>query len=345
MNNTNKATSPPLLRYLDPSGRLNFEGKAIMDSHGVDFTNGRSYRIALPDLLVQEEIGRGQYGVVSRVCHQPTNVTMAMKQIRLDIAESTFRQIQMELEVLHRIQSEYVVEFYGAFYAESCVYICMEFMDAGSLDKLYDSGLEEGVLAKVTESVVTGLSALKEDLHVIHRDVKPTNILVNLRGQVKLCDFGVSGQLVQSLAKTFIGCQSYMAPERIFPMAPKDATYSSQSDVWSLGMTLHECATGSYPFPPQIYDSVFAQLSAIVNEPPPHLPSDRFSPECTDFIDQCLRRDPHARLTYTQMLDHPFLVGWRSKSVDMCGWATEAFRKSRLRQQQSQSQQMSQLQT
>jgi mitogen-activated protein kinase kinase len=83
--------------------------------------------------------------------------------------------------------------------------------DAGSLDRLYSRGIKEPVLAKITTSIIKGLAFLKQELNVIHRDVKPTNVLVNKRGEVKLCDFGVSGQLVQSLAKTNIGCQSYMA--------------------------------------------------------------------------------------------------------------------------------------
>ena len=121
----------------------------------------------------------------------------------------------MELDILHRAVSSEIVEFYGAFFIESCVYYCMEFMDAGSLDTLQASGVPEDVLARITQSMVRGLKFLKDDLQIIHRDVKPTNVLVNRKGEIKLCDFGVSGQLEKSLAKTNIGCQSYMAPERI----------------------------------------------------------------------------------------------------------------------------------
>ena len=117
----------------------------------------------------------------------------------------------MELDILHRAVAPEIVEFYGAFFIESCVYYCMELMDAGSLDKLQGAGVPEDVLARITASVVRGLRFLKDELQIIHRDVKPTNVLVNTQGQIKLCDFGVSGQLEKSLAKTNIGCQSYMA--------------------------------------------------------------------------------------------------------------------------------------
>lgn len=94
-----------------------------------------------------------------------------MKQIRLEISDAAFRQILMELDVLHKSHSPYIVEFYGAFFSESAVYLCMEYMDAGSLDKLYmpERGLEEGVLARVAEAVIRGLQVLKEELDVIHR--------------------------------------------------------------------------------------------------------------------------------------------------------------------------------
>ena len=162
----------------------------------------------------------------------------------------------------------YIVDFYGAFFQEGAVYICMEFMDGGSIDKLYGDGIPESVLRKITLSTTMGLKSLKDEHNIIHRDVKPTNILANTRGQVKICDFGVSGNLVASIAKTNIGCQSYMAPERISSGGvaqaganPGGGTYSVQSDIWSLGLSIIECALGRYPYPPETYDNIFSQLS------------------------------------------------------------------------------------
>ena len=197
-----------------------------------------------------------------------TGIVMAMKEIRLELDEAKFAAIIMELDILHRCISPFIVDFYGAFFQEGAVYICMEYMDGGSVDKLYGDGVPEGVLRKITMSTVMGLKSLKEDHNIIHRDVKPTNILVNTRGQIKICDFGVSGNLVASIAKTNIGCQSYMAPERISGGGvaqaganPGGGTYSVQSDIWSLGLTIIECALGQYPYPPETYENIFSQLS------------------------------------------------------------------------------------
>lgn len=208
----------------------------------------------------------------------------------------------MELDILHRAISDEIVEFYGAFFIESCVYYCMEFMDAGSVDALQGAGIPEEVLARITHSMVRGLKFLKDELQIIHRDVKPTNVLVNRKGQVKLCDFGVSGQLEKSLAKTNIGCQSYMAPERIKGESQNNlGTYTVSSDVWSLGLSIIEMSIGRYPYPPETYANVFAQLQAIVNGPPPEL-NDDYSEQAQDFVRRCLVKEPSARATYAELL-------------------------------------------
>jgi mitogen-activated protein kinase kinase len=197
-----------------------------------------------------------------------TGIVMAMKEVRLELEDAKFAAIIMELDVLHRCISPYIVDFYGAFFQEGAVYICMEFMDGGSIDKIYHEGIPENVLRKITLATTMGLKSLKDEHNIIHRDVKPTNILINTRGQIKICDFGVSGNLVASVAKTNIGCQSYMAPERISSGGvvqaganPGGGTYSVQSDIWSLGLTIIECALGRYPYPPETYNNIFSQLS------------------------------------------------------------------------------------
>jgi mitogen-activated protein kinase kinase len=75
----------------------------------------------------------------------------------------------MELDILHRAVAPEIVEFYGAFTIESCVYYCMEYMDAGSLDRMHGDGVPEDVLARITKSMVKGLRFLKDELSVMHR--------------------------------------------------------------------------------------------------------------------------------------------------------------------------------
>jgi len=292
------------------TGTIHFAGKAVLNSDGVQFEGGTSFNISLDEVDTLDELGKGNYGTVYKVRHSRprmrkpgqglagnraapsspsrkafeddaspasakpvdgTGIIMAMKEVRLELDDSKFAAIIMELDVLHRCVSPYIVDFYGAFFQEGAVYICMEFMDGGSIDKLYGDGVPEGVLRKITLATTQGLKSLKDEHNIIHRDVKPTNILMNTKGQIKICDFGVSGNLVASIAKTNIGCQSYMAPERISSGGiaqaganPGGGTYSVQSDIWSLGLTIIECALGRYPYPPETYNNIFSQLSVRI---------------------------------------------------------------------------------
>lgn len=308
-------------KYVDiKSGQLKFAGKASLHSEGVDFLSGSSFRISLDELEYIEELGHGNYGSVLKVLHKPTGVLMAMKEVRLELDETKFTQILMELDVLHKCNSPFIVDFYGAFFVEGAVYMCIEYMDGGSLDKIFGSNIgckDEAALAYVTESVIRGLKELKDKHNIIHRDVKPTNILVNTLGEVKLCDFGVSGNLVASLAKTNIGCQSYMAPERIRSITPNDATYSVHSDIWSLGLTILEIAVGHYPYPPETYDNIFSQLSAIVDGEPPKLDQSIFSKEAQMFVKSCLNKNPDLRPSYAALLHHPWLVKYRGQGCEL----------------------------
>ncbi|CAH8874963.1 unnamed protein product [Trichobilharzia szidati] len=290
------------------------------------------------------EIGKGNGGVVSRVRHTATGLIMAKKNIHLEIKPIVKTQIIRELQVLHDCNSPYIVGYYGAFFADGDISLCMEYMDGGSLDivLLHAGRIPEPIVAKILYSVIRGLVYLREALHIIHRDVKPSNILVNRTGDVKLCDFGVSGQLIDSLANSFVGTRSYMAPERL-----TGEQYNTLSDVWSLGLSLVELATGRYPIPAiedeKVYLSAFSPhrdinleqhleaakegkplpavnspssgpmaifelLSYIVDQPPPRLPRFCFSDDFIDLVDSCLQRPASDRPSLDNLLRHKFVV-------------------------------------
>jgi mitogen-activated protein kinase kinase len=139
----------------------------------------------------------------------------------------------------------------------------------------------------------------------MHRDIKPSNILVNSRGKIKICDFGVSSELEGSIAETFVGTGTYMAPERI-----QGSPYTVKSDVWSVGLTLMELAIGKFPFNSDSADGdaggpqgILDLLQQIVLEPAPKLPkSDAFPSILEDMIAKCLMKDPAQRPTPQQLV-------------------------------------------
>lgn len=337
-------------RYIDAeTGSLSFAGKAVLHAKGIDFSSGTSFRISLDELEPISELGGGNYGSVQKVLHVPTGVTMAMKEIRLELDEASFRQIIMELDVLHRCHMDNIVDFYGAFFMEGAVYICMEYMDGGSVNKIYEGGIPEKFLKYITYEVVRGLNSLKEGYNIIHRDVKPTNVLCSTSGKVKLCDFGVSGNLVASIAKTNIGCQAYMAPERIRGSANtaarpaskqphySSAAYTSESDVWSLGLSIVEMSEGHYPYPPDSYSNIFSQLSAIVDGQPPGLDPKKYSQEACEFVSRLVSKNPNSRPRYFEILKDPWLAheDWSNIERDMGKFVQERLASQEQKQSES----------
>ncbi|XP_018619787.1 dual specificity mitogen-activated protein kinase kinase 6-like isoform X1 [Scleropages formosus] len=152
-------------------------------------------------------------------------------------------------------------------------------------------------------------------------DVKPSNVLINIEGHVKMCDFGISGHLVDSVAKTLdAGCKPYMAPERINPELSQRG-YNVKSDVWSLGITLVELSMLRFPY--ESWGTPFQQLKQVVVEPSPALPSDRFSADFVAFAAHCLKKDPRERLGYLELMEQPFFKTHESKETDVALFVTE----------------------
>ncbi|CAG9767070.1 unnamed protein product [Ceutorhynchus assimilis] len=284
-----------------------------LDSRTTITIGDKTFDVEADDLEKIYELGRGAYGVVEKMRHIPSGTIMAVKRIAATVNTQEQKRLFMDLDISMRSSDcPYTVQFYGALFREGDVWICMEVMDT-SLDKFYSKAYKNGhkipehVLGKITFAVVSALHYLYSQLKVIHRDVKPSNILINRQGDVKMCDFGISGHLVDSVAKTIdAGCKPYMAPERIDPQG-NPSQYDIRSDVWSLGISLLELATGNFPYPK--WGTPFEQLKQVVAEDPPRLPLDgQFSTEFEDFISRCLQKKYTDRFNYSQLLQHEFLT-------------------------------------
>lgn len=257
------------------------------------------------DIQLLTILGHGNGGTVHKAYHVPSQKTIAMKVIPLDITEEHQRQILSELNILFTCHSKLIIAFHGAFFIENKISMCTEFMDGGSLDNYQK--IPQNVVGRIAVAVVKGLQYLW-DLKIMHRDLKPNNMLVNTKGEVKLCDFGVSIQLVSSIAKTYVGTNAYMAPERIL-----GDEYGIFSDVWSLGLSLVEMCTGLFPYPSNTSinrDSMapIELLQCIVNETPPRLSTELFGDALRHFVEICLEKNPKSRPTPEQLSRHPFIL-------------------------------------
>ncbi|XP_050418731.2 dual specificity mitogen-activated protein kinase kinase 6 [Patella vulgata] len=283
-----------------------------MDSRATLTIGDQTFVCEANDLVKIRLLGRGAYGIVEEMRHTISGIVIAVKRIQATVNNQEQKRLLMDLDVNMRSGScPYTVHFYGALFREGDVWICMEVMET-SLDKLYKAIISDGnkipeaVLKNIALSVVKALHYLHSELQVIHRDVKPSNILINRKGEVKICDFGISGYLVDSIARTKdAGCRPYMGPERINPENVSGG-YDIRSDVWSLGITMIELATGVFPY--STWSTPFEQIRQVVMDAPPKLPANEFSPDFEDFITQCLQKDYKMRPNYTQLMEHPFFV-------------------------------------
>lgn len=288
--------------------------------------SGTTFEVNARDLEPMGLLGQGAFGTVERRRHRQTGTIMAVKQIPCTVNSSEQTMLLRELDVSMRSQCcQHIVTFYGALFQEGAVWICMEVMDI-SLAKFYPLVFKRGqpmpydFLGVVSVSVLNALYYLKSNLNVIHRDVKPSNVLVNKEGQVKICDFGISGHLVDSKARTQVGCEMYMAPERLDYEALQEG-YDIRSDVWSLGITLMELATGKFPY--EEWKTPFDQIKQVVQGDPPRLSTESFPTEFCDFIEKCLQRNHRDRPKYDVLMEHPFITYFTQAACDISPFVQE----------------------
>lgn len=308
-----------------------FKISPSMQSSGKLQFGDEVFEFTSEDLQDLGEIGRGGFGTVNKMEHRKSKHVLAVKRIRSTVDEKNQKQLLMDLEVVMKSnECPFIVQFYGALFKEGDCWICMELMDT-SLDKFYkfiheklNRRIPEPILGKITVATVKALNYLKEELKIIHRDVKPSNILLDKTGNIKLCDFGISGQLVDSIAKTRdAGCRPYMAPERIDPQGQKG--YDVRSDVWSLGITIMEVAIGQFPYPK--WNSVFDQLHQVVNGDAPRLSltdnANMFTADFVNFVDTCLIKTEVQRPKYNKLLQDKFIVRSQNEEVDVAAYVSE----------------------
>jgi len=204
----------------------------------------------------------------------------------------------------------------------------MEFCEGGSLETVsklvrqQKRRIGEPIVAKLGESILKGLDYL-HGRKIIHRDIKPSNILLTREGVVKLCDFGVSGVLINSMAGTFTGTSWYMSPERI-----RGDPYSIRSDVWSTGLTLLELARNKFPYPPDL--GPIELLSVIVNGEIPELedeppgpdgqPGAVWSEKMKLFIKRCLIISGTERPSPKEILQDPWIKENQAINIEMDKW-------------------------
>ncbi|GJX32167.1 serine/threonine-protein kinase TIO [Tanacetum coccineum] len=256
---------------------------------------------------VIELVGEGSFGKVYKGRRKFTGQTVAMKFIlKHGKTEKDIQNLRQEIEILRKLKHENIIQMLDSFESPQefcvvtefaqiyfilieCVFIRGELFDILEDDKC----LPEDELQKIAKQLVRALHYLHSN-RIIHRDMKPQNILICAGGVVKLCDFGFARAMSTNtvVLRSIKGTPLYMAPELV-----REQPYNQTADLW------YELFVGQPPF---YTNSVYALIRHIIKDPVKY--PDSMSSNFRSFLRGLLNKDPHSRLTWPKLLDHPFVA-------------------------------------
>ncbi|KAL8524706.1 hypothetical protein ACS0TY_014351 [Phlomoides rotata] len=289
------------------------------------------YRIATPKAVKEEDkkkeaalpppirwrkgelIGCGAFGRVHMGMNLDSGELLAVKEVAIG-ANSTSKktqeyigELEKEVNLLKNLSHPNIVRYLGTVREEDSLNILLEFVPGGSISSLLGKfgSFPESVIRMYTKQLLLGLEYLHNN-KIMHRDIKGANILVDNKGCIKLADFGASKK-VEALAtitgaKSMKGTPYWMAPEVIV-----QSGHSYSADIWSVGCTVIEMATGKAPWSQQ-YQEVAALFYVGTTKSHPPIP-DHLSDEAKDFLLKCLQKEADLRATASELLKHPFVTG------------------------------------
>jgi hypothetical protein len=207
--------------------------------------------------VLDQILGKGGFGVVYKAWDHQDGRHVACKEVSLAAQNKTgIHELYKEYRVLATLEHAHIVKVLGFVVHEGHGRIFMEWVPSGSVQSVLQEtkkGLREPIVRRYIREALLGLAYL-HSRGIVHRDVKPGNMLLNGDGSVKLTDFGTS-RMVQHAAETvqtgtMVGTVPYLAPECV------RGTYSAASDIWAIGCTALHMITGRVPWADEAYDNV-----------------------------------------------------------------------------------------
>ncbi|KAM9728799.1 serine/threonine-protein kinase 36 [Menidia menidia] len=250
---------------------------------------------------VLELAGEGSFGRVYKGRKKYTGQVVALKFMpKVGRSEKELRSLKREIEIMRDLQHPNIVQLFDSFETETEVVVVTEYAEGQLFQILEDDGnLPESQVREIACQLVSALYYLHSH-RILHRDMKPQNILLGKSGVVKLCDFGFARAMsVSTLVLTSIkGTPLYMSPELV-----EEKPYDHTADLWSLGCILYELHTGVPPF---YTNSIFHLVQLIVRDQVKW--PDTMSNTCMSFLKGLLTKDPQKRLSWPDLLHHPFVA-------------------------------------
>ncbi|XP_045416026.1 serine/threonine-protein kinase 36 isoform X2 [Lemur catta] len=251
---------------------------------------------------VLEMIGEGSFGRVYKGRRKYTAQVVALKFIpKLGRSEKELKNLQREIEIMRGLRHPNIVHMLDSFETDKEVVVVTDYAEGELFQILEDDGkLPEDQVQAIAAQLVSALYYLHSH-RILHRDMKPQNILLAKGGGIKLCDFGFARAMsTNTMVLTSIkGTPLYMSPELV-----EERPYDHTADLWSVGCILYELAVGTPPF----YTTSIFQLVSLILKDPVRWPS-TISPCFKNFLQGLLTKDPRQRLSWPDLLHHPFIAG------------------------------------
>ncbi|XP_036037798.1 LOW QUALITY PROTEIN: sperm motility kinase X-like [Onychomys torridus] len=242
-------------------------------------------------------LGQGQFSEVKLAFHIPTVSCVAVKICRNQKYASL---IKSEINIMKSLAHPNIIKLFHVVQTRETTYLVMEHASEGDLlhHVLELGSLEESEARRLFTQILHAVQYC-HDKFIIHRDIKADNILLDHRGNAKLCDFGISAKVIpgQKLSG-FCGTLNYCAPE----LFGKEAYDGRTTDIWSLGVLLFFMVTGRFPFKAYSAVRVIQQILTANFRVPPHV-----SVDIRDLILKLLIINPYRRLTIGQIMRHPMV--------------------------------------
>ncbi|GAB6030270.1 p21 protein (Cdc42 Rac)-activated kinase [Chamberlinius hualienensis] len=240
-------------------------------------------------------IGKGGFGEVHLAEEIETGKKLALKIITFN-EKAKKESFMSEILVMKGNTHDNLVVYLDSYLVgKDQLWIAMEYLEGGPLSNIiYPCKLSELQIASICKELLQGLKFL-HSLGIVHRDIKSSNILLGMNGQVKIADFGLCAQVAPEILRSTFACTPCWAAPEILHGKP----YGDKVDIWSFGIVIIEMVDRKPPI------DVFAKI--MRNDKVTISQQHSVSVNCNLFLDKCLQFDPSKRASAVELLDHQFL--------------------------------------